>query len=126
MGKTSKNRQGSLLLIGIVKKNDAKLPNVCIMYEEEPDVPSFMLFEDGFFSIDCKGSQRHFRSVGRLNAEDGCPFLVRVLQRSLLPGECKGKHWHNTEGGSYADADFQEDILRTHGTRADVKYVCYP
>jgi hypothetical protein len=96
------------------------------MYEEAPNVPSFIFFEDGFFSIGCKESQRRFRSVDRLNAEDCCPSLVRVLQRSLLPGECKGKHWHNTEGGSYAGADLQEGGLRTHGARADVEYVSYP
>src|SRR5438132_11802468 len=45
-----------------------------------------MLFEDGFFSIGCKESQRRSRAVGRCNAEDCCPSLVRELQRSLLPG----------------------------------------
>jgi len=62
------------------------------MYEEDPDVPSFMLFEDGFFPIGCKESQRRFRSVERLNAEDCCSSLARDLQHSLLPRECKGKH----------------------------------
>jgi hypothetical protein len=109
-----------------VKKNYAKLPDVCIMYEEDSDVPSFMFLEDGFFSIGCKESQRRLRLVGRLNAEDCCPSLAKDLQRSLLPGEYKGKHSHNKEGGSYADTELQEGNLRTHGARADVGYVNYP
>src|SRR3989442_4324013 len=57
-----------------------------------------MLFEDGFFCSDCKESQRRSRAVGRRNVEDCCSSLVRELQRSLLPGGCKGKHEHNKEG----------------------------
>jgi hypothetical protein len=60
-----------------------------MMYEADLDIPSFRLFEDGCFSIGCKESQRYFRSVGRINAEDCCPSLERELQRALLPGSAR-------------------------------------
>jgi hypothetical protein len=95
VGQASKNRHISFLLTGIVKKNGANLPDVCIIVsyvEQSLNVTSFMLFEDGFFSIGCKESQKPPSISWETQRRGLRPFSSAGSIVFFAAWVCKGKY----------------------------------